>query len=115
MTGFEWFIACAIIIGFVAKIASPIWDSQKKKVKSDATRDFIDSVIRAAEELDVSGQLGGKTKSEWVFDKVNEKYPELAEDLKEYEIAVNAAVQAAGLGAAGKKAAGLLAGKIPKK
>lgn len=103
MTPFEYIIAGAIVVGFVAKLVSPLWDSNRHKVKNDATRDFVDSIIRAAEELDVSGQLGGLSKKEWVKRRIVGKYPQYANDLEGMDILVNAAVQAAGLGMTGKR------------
>ena len=111
MSPFELFIAAAIVIGFIGKLAAPIWDSQRHKVKSDATRDFIDGIVRAAEELDVSGQLGGMSKNEWVMRRIVDKYPQYANDLESMDVLINAAVQAAGLGATEKKRNGTL----PKK
>ncbi len=111
MTGFEIFIAVAIVVGFVAKLVAPIWDSNKHKIKNDLLRDIIDGAVRAGEEIELSKQLGGKTKQKWVVDLIVKQYPEYEDNLNDLQPMIDAAVQAAGLGATGKA----LAGKPPIK
>jgi hypothetical protein len=111
MSPFEIFIVGAIVVGFVAKLIAPIWDSNKHKVKNELLKDVVEGFVRAGEEMELSGHLGGKTKYDWVADNIMDKYPQYKDDVEGLDALISAAVQAAGLGATEKKRAGTL----PKK
>lgn len=112
MTGIEWVIIGVFVFNFlVGTIGGAIWKTQREKIKNELLKEFIDRVVRSADELDISKQLGGKSKMEWVVDRITDQYPQYKKDSAMLEVLINAAVQAAGLGATEKKRAGTL----PKK
>lgn len=108
MTPIDWIIIGVLAFNFiVGTVGGAIWKTQREKVKNELLKEFIDRVVRSADEMDLSDQLG-MNKQEWVVDRIVEQYPQFAKNSDKLDILVNAAVQAAGLGATEKKTKGLL-------
>jgi hypothetical protein len=103
MTGLEWITLGVIAVNFVVgTIGGAIWKTQRDKVKDEKVRSVIDAAVRAAEELKLSKQLS-TSKADFVWKVVEKEFPALAKDKPAVEMLINAAVQAAGLGATGKQ------------
>jgi len=102
MTLFEWVIISMIIINAVATAVAPIWYANRESVKNEKVKSIIDTAVKAAEELEVSGQLN-TSKQDYVWKIVEEAFPRFAKHRKEIEMLINASVFEAGLGASAKK------------
>jgi len=81
-------------------VAIGVWKLYRDRVADERMREFIDDAVRAAEELAAAKRLGKQVKYAHVFDAIMRQYPDMPAEKIEQKI--NAAVQAAGLGASAK-------------
>ena len=105
MTPAEWTIAAQIAQLVLVPLAIAIWRLYRGKVKDEATRDFVDQIVLAAEELGAMGKVDDKRR--WAAGKVAERFPKLGDG--ETNAMIHAAVARHGFGAREKTTAKRLA------
>lgn len=102
MTPFEWIVVGVIAFNvIVGTIGGAIWKTQRDKIKNETVRAVIDSAVRAAEELDVSGQLK-TSKQDYVWRMLEKQFPDVAKNRELVETLIHGAIHAAGLGSSVK-------------
>ncbi len=89
-------LQCVLIPGAIW--AWKVWGG---KVQDEKLKSFIDMLVRAAEEQKIAGTLTSD-KQEWVWTQIEAKYPKLAANRQVVQVLIDAAVQAAGIGASAK-------------
>lgn len=103
MTPLEWIaVGVAVFDAILIPAAIILWKTYRKKVNNEELRQAVDNAVAAAEELKASEQLK-TSKQNYVWEFLEEHYPEVSRRQEEIEMLIHAAINAAGLGASGKE------------